>query len=80
MFYSNIYQNIFYEQLQIDFYKIIFIDNTEIFEILSKLGTELINSHLLKVIPTLNNKIGKCFSFLDGILKQNPIIKKVFYK
>ncbi|WP_418457444.1 type ISP restriction/modification enzyme [Borreliella andersonii] len=79
--YSNIHwEDIFYEHLQIDFPKIIFVDNTYIFVTLSKLGTEIINSHLLKVVPTLNSNIGKCFSFLDKTLKQNPITEKVFYK
>ncbi|WNZ72156.1 hypothetical protein PT136_04695 (plasmid) [Borreliella garinii] len=80
--YSNIYRNKFRDHLKIDFPKIIFVDNIEIFEMLSKLGTELLNTHLLKVIPKLNSGsgIGKCFSFLDKNLKQNPIIEKVFYK
>ncbi|WP_234930699.1 type ISP restriction/modification enzyme [Borreliella garinii] len=48
--YSNIYGTKFCEFLKINFPKIIFVDNTEIFEMLNKLGTELINYHLLKVI------------------------------
>lgn len=78
--YSNIYRDRFYEHLQIDFPKIIFVDNADIFVTLGKLGTDLINSHLVKVVPTININIGKCFSFLDETLKQNSIIEKVFYK
>ncbi|WP_369122425.1 type ISP restriction/modification enzyme, partial [Borreliella garinii] len=44
------YKTKFNESLKTNFPKIIFIDNAEIFEMLNKLGTELINSHLLKVI------------------------------
>ncbi|WP_167549613.1 type ISP restriction/modification enzyme [Borreliella burgdorferi] len=47
---SNIHRTKFCEFLKINFPKIIFVDNTEIFEMLNKFGTELINSHLLKVI------------------------------
>lgn len=62
--YSNIYRDIFYKHLQIDFPKIIFVDNnTDIFETLSKLEIELINPHLLKVVPTLIATLENVFHF-----------------
>ncbi|WP_421136346.1 type ISP restriction/modification enzyme (plasmid) [Borreliella yangtzensis] len=45
--YPNIYRTRFIEFLKIDFPKIIFVDNVDIFLKLSKLGTNLINLHLL---------------------------------
>ncbi|MBB6043303.1 type ISP restriction/modification enzyme (plasmid) [Borreliella yangtzensis] len=54
--YSNIYRTRFIEFLKIDFPKIIFVDNVDIFLKLSKLGTNLINSHLLKDNLKLDNR------------------------
>lgn len=65
--------------LKINFPKIIFVDSTEIFEMLNKLGTELINS-FTKSYFKLDNSIEKRFLTLDKDKKQNKIIEKIFYK
>jgi len=46
--YSNIYRTSFQEQLQIDYPKIPFTKNTQIFETLAGLGRQLADLHLLK--------------------------------
>ncbi|MCD2414844.1 type ISP restriction/modification enzyme, partial [Borreliella burgdorferi] len=54
--------------------KIIFVNNVDAFLELSKLGTKLINSHLLKDNLKLNNSIG------NHTGDYNRIVEKITYK
>ncbi|WP_373588959.1 type ISP restriction/modification enzyme [Borreliella afzelii] len=76
--YSNIYRAKFYEHLKIDFPKIIFVDSIEIFKKLSRLGTSIINAHLLKDISEIDRSIGE--HTIDINQNKNKIIEKIIYK
>ncbi|WP_418885341.1 type ISP restriction/modification enzyme [Borreliella carolinensis] len=75
--YSNFYRTKFYEVLKIDFPKIIFADDTEVFLKLSELGRNLINAHLLKDNLEFNQSIGK--HVIDQNQNQNKAIEKILY-
>ncbi|MBB6043717.1 type ISP restriction/modification enzyme, partial [Borreliella yangtzensis] len=72
--YSNIYRTRFIEFLKIDFPKIIFVDNVDIFLKLSNLGTNLINLHLLNDNLKLDNSIGNHKG------DHNRIVDRITYK
>ncbi|WP_445435752.1 type ISP restriction/modification enzyme [Candidatus Borreliella tachyglossi] len=74
---SNIYRIKFIEFLQIDFPKIIFVNDCATFEKLKDLGTTLINTHLLNNTNKLNNSIGVHISTNDSNTKRS--IDKIEY-
>ncbi len=51
---SDTYRKKYYQDLKIDFARIPFTKSTEIFLLISKLGIELIDTHLSKKIPDIN--------------------------
>ncbi len=78
MLYSNIYRTRFIEFLKIDFPKIIFVDSVEIFEKLSRLGTSIINAHLLKDNLEIDRSIGEHTIKINQ--NKNKVIEKILYK
>lgn len=76
--YSNIYRTRFIEFLKIDFPKIIFVDSVEIFEKLSRLGTSIINAHLLKDNLEIDRSIGEHTIKINQ--NKNKVIEKILYK
>jgi len=63
--YSNIYRKKYKEFLKVDFPRIPFVENLELFQLLSSLGEELINLHLLKS-SDLDNPTTKFFGQGEG--------------
>jgi predicted helicase len=78
--YSNIYRKKYAEFLKIDFPKIPFVKNLEIFDQIAGLGKRLVSLHLLKS-PTLDTPITKYQGTGDNRVKEikyHEIEKKVF--
>ncbi|WKC58388.1 type ISP restriction/modification enzyme [Borrelia sp. P9F1] len=73
---SNIYRTKFADFLEIDFPKIIFVNDLASFEKLIRLGNKLINTHLLKNNNSLNKNIGVHISNNNN---ENNIIEKIYY-
>lgn len=73
VFYSNIYRETYAEFLRIDFPRVPFTANYELFKEIGKLGKELVGLHLLKS-PALDNPIAKYQGAGD-----NDRIEKVTY-
>ena len=79
--YSKTYRKKYADFLKMDFPKIIFTKNQEIFQKLSKLGSELIRFHLLNKIPDarIYNNLGKFLGSADNVvIKVNFVKKKEF--
>ncbi|AYE36923.1 DNA methyltransferase (plasmid) [Borrelia turcica IST7] len=74
---SNTYKTKFYEFLKIDFPKIIFTDEIETFESLSRLGNMLISAHLLKTTGNVDKNIGMHISLNDN---DKHIVEKIQYR
>ncbi len=75
---SNVYRIRFYEFLKIQHPKIIFVDSVSVFERISKLGTDLINSHLLKNSVELDGNIGKHYE--ESIENSDQKVDKIVYE
>ena len=67
--YSNIYRQKYQEFLKIDFPKIPFTKNIELFKSISSIGENLSNLHLLKT-PELNNPTSKFIGQGDNVVKE----------
>lgn len=75
---SNVYRTRFLEFLKIEHPSIIFVESVNIFKQISKLGINLINSHLLKNNIELDSNIGKYYG--ESIENSEQKICKVVYK
>ncbi len=75
---SNAYRTRFCEFLKIEHPRIIFVESVNIFKRISKLGTDLINSHLLENNIELDSNIGKHCG--ESIENSDQKICKVVYK
>ncbi|WP_349236344.1 type ISP restriction/modification enzyme [Borreliella garinii] len=78
MLHSNVYRTRFLEFLKIEHPSIIFVESVNIFKQISKLGINLINSHLLKNNIELDSNIGKYYG--ESIENSEQKICKVVYK
>nr|WKT13842.1 N-6 DNA methylase [Borrelia sp. BU AG58] len=74
---SSSYRIKFYEFFKIDFPKIIFTDELDKFESLVKLGSMLINAHLLKTTGNVDKSIGMHISLNDD---EKHIVEKIQYR
>jgi len=76
--YSNLYRQKYQEFLKIDFPKIPFTKNIELFKSISSIGENLANLHLLKT-PELNNPISKFIGQGEGVVKEIKYMDERLY-